>query len=112
MDTEGKGLAVEWVKFARVNTVSPGYINTEISNFVPPETKKIWRQKTPVSRKERGLCRSDNADYTHRWAAKARRKSCKGLSYTWPLMLQALRREQISSLMVSPSHVFTLRTPG
>lgn len=44
-----KSLAVEWVKFARVNTVSPGYIATEISNFVPPETKKIWRDKTPVS---------------------------------------------------------------
>ncbi|KAG8628001.1 hypothetical protein KVT40_003874 [Elsinoe batatas] len=44
-----KSLAVEWVRFARVNTVSPGYINTEISNFVPPETKDIWRSKTPVS---------------------------------------------------------------
>ncbi|TKX26811.1 L-xylulose reductase [Elsinoe australis] len=45
-----KSLAVEWVKFARVNTVSPGYIATEISNFVPPETKNIWRSKTPMGR--------------------------------------------------------------
>ena len=44
-----KSLAVEWVKFARVNTISPGYINTEISDFIPPETKNIWRGKTPVS---------------------------------------------------------------
>ncbi|KAI9679155.1 MAG: L-xylulose reductase [Bathelium mastoideum] len=45
-----KGFAVEWVKFARSNSVSPGYIATEISNFVPPETKKIWRSKTPMGR--------------------------------------------------------------
>ncbi|KAL1970932.1 hypothetical protein VTN77DRAFT_2766 [Rasamsonia byssochlamydoides] len=45
-----KSLAIEWVKFARANTVSPGYIATEISNFVPPETKKIWRDKIPMGR--------------------------------------------------------------
>lgn len=43
-----KSLAVEWVQFARVNTVSPGYINTEISKFVSKETKDIWREKTPM----------------------------------------------------------------
>lgn len=43
-----RSLAVEWVRFARVNTVSPGYIATEISKFVPPETKDIWRSKTPM----------------------------------------------------------------
>lgn len=41
----GKSLAVEWTGFARVNTVSPGYIITEISNFVPPETKTLWKDK-------------------------------------------------------------------
>lgn len=41
----GKSLAVEWTGFARVNTVSPGYIITEISNFVSPETKTIWKDK-------------------------------------------------------------------
>jgi len=45
----GKGLAVEWVKFARVNTVSPGYINTELTKFVPEDMKKLWREKIPVS---------------------------------------------------------------
>ena len=45
-----KSLAVEWVKFARVNSISPGYIATEISDFVPPETKAIWRSKIPMGR--------------------------------------------------------------
>lgn len=44
----GKGLAVEWAGFARVNTISPGYIATEISNFVPKETKEIWKEKIPL----------------------------------------------------------------
>lgn len=42
----GKSLAVEWVGFARVNTVSPGYILTEISSFAPAETKNAWKDKT------------------------------------------------------------------
>jgi sorbose reductase len=46
----GKSLSVEWVRFARANTVSPGYIATEISNFVPEETKNIWRDKIPMGR--------------------------------------------------------------
>ncbi|KAL4896004.1 hypothetical protein BDV59DRAFT_171823 [Aspergillus ambiguus] len=45
-----KSLAVEWVRFARANTVSPGYIATEISNFVPEATKNIWRDKIPMGR--------------------------------------------------------------
>ncbi|KAL2859717.1 hypothetical protein BJX68DRAFT_226738 [Aspergillus pseudodeflectus] len=48
-----KSLAIEWVKFARANTVSPGYIATEISNFVPTETKNIWRDKIPMGREGR-----------------------------------------------------------
>lgn len=43
----GKGLAVEWAGFARANTISPGYIATEISDFVPQETKDIWKEKIP-----------------------------------------------------------------
>ena len=43
-----KSLAVEWVQFARANTVSPGYMATEISDFVPPETKGIWKDKIPM----------------------------------------------------------------
>ncbi|KAL6910763.1 hypothetical protein GGI43DRAFT_391075 [Trichoderma evansii] len=45
-----KSLAVEWVGFARVNTVSPGYILTEISSFAPAETKKAWKDKTVMGR--------------------------------------------------------------
>ena len=45
-----KSLAVEWVRFARVNSVSPGYMATEISDFIPPETKKIWHGKIPMGR--------------------------------------------------------------
>ncbi|KAL4939160.1 hypothetical protein BDV06DRAFT_41897 [Aspergillus oleicola] len=48
-----KSLAIEWVKFARANTVSPGYIATETSNFVPEETKDIWRDKIPMDREGR-----------------------------------------------------------
>jgi len=43
-----KSLAVEWAGFARSNTISPGYIATEISDFVRPEQKAIWHQLTPM----------------------------------------------------------------
>lgn len=46
----GKSLAVEWVGFARANTVSPGYMATEISDFVPTATKDIWKGKIPMGR--------------------------------------------------------------
>lgn len=46
----GKSLAVEWSHFARVNTISPGYIVTEISEFVDADQKKIWHQMTPMGR--------------------------------------------------------------
>lgn len=41
---------MEWAGFARVNTISPGYIATEISNFVPAEMKQKWHEKTPMGR--------------------------------------------------------------
>jgi sorbose reductase len=46
----GKSLAVEWVGFARANTVSPGYMATEISDFVPTATKDVWKDKIPMGR--------------------------------------------------------------
>ena len=49
MDTV-KSIAVEMVQFARANTVSPGYIITEISDYIPEETKEIWRDKIPMGR--------------------------------------------------------------
>lgn len=45
-----KSLAVEWVQFARANSVSPGYMATEISDFVPQETKDLWKDKIPMGR--------------------------------------------------------------
>ena len=46
----GRSLAVEWVQFARANSISPGYMATEISDFVPKETKAIWKDKIPMGR--------------------------------------------------------------
>ncbi|KAK6455288.1 peroxisomal 2,4 dienoyl-CoA reductase and sorbitol utilization protein [Scheffersomyces xylosifermentans] len=68
----GKSLAVEWAAFARVNTVSPGYIATELSDFVPEEMKNSWYSLTPKGRQgsPRELCgaylylASDAATYT------------------------------------------------
>lgn len=45
-----KSLAIEWAPFARVNSISPGYIATEISDFVETETKSKWHQLTPLGR--------------------------------------------------------------
>lgn len=45
-----KSLALEWAPFARVNTVSPGYINTEISDFCPADMKALWHRKIPLGR--------------------------------------------------------------
>ncbi|EAZ63262.1 peroxisomal 2,4- dienoyl-CoA reductase and sorbitol utilization protein [Scheffersomyces stipitis CBS 6054] len=68
----GKSLAVEWAPFARVNTVSPGYISTELSDFVPTEMKNKWYALTPQGRQgaPRELCgaylylASDASTYT------------------------------------------------
>lgn len=43
-----KSLAVEWALYARANSVSPGYMATEISDFVPQQTKEMWKDKTPL----------------------------------------------------------------
>ena len=48
--SSGKCLAVEWVGFARANSISPGYIATEISDFVPTTTKKKWKDRIPMGR--------------------------------------------------------------
>ncbi|GAB1314923.1 Sorbose reductase sou1 [Madurella fahalii] len=45
-----KSLAVEWVGFARANSVSPGYIVTSISDFADPDTKRAWKDKIPMGR--------------------------------------------------------------
>ena len=43
-----KSLGVEWAGFARANSVSPGYIITEISAFCSPEVKRAWKDKIPM----------------------------------------------------------------
>lgn len=45
-----RSLAIEWVTFARCNTVSPGYMATELSDFVPKETQNIWNDRIPMGR--------------------------------------------------------------
>ncbi|CCH43053.1 Sorbose reductase [Wickerhamomyces ciferrii] len=45
-----KSLAVEWSGFARVNTVSPGYIATELTKFADSELKKQWWSLIPMGR--------------------------------------------------------------
>lgn len=44
----GKSLGVEWAGFARANSISPGYINTDISKFVTPEIRTVWNDKIPM----------------------------------------------------------------
>jgi sorbose reductase len=68
----GKSLAVEWVKFARANSISPGYIATEISSFVPEETKRLWKDKIPMGRE--GLPEELKGAYLY--------LSCDASSYT------------------------------
>ena len=41
-------MAVEWVGFARANSISPGYVKTEITDFVPPEVQQLWYDKIPM----------------------------------------------------------------
>lgn len=44
----GKSLAIEWLGFARVNSVSPGYITTGISGTVAEEVMSSITDKIPM----------------------------------------------------------------
>ncbi|KAI0399964.1 mannitol dehydrogenase [Xylaria palmicola] len=45
-----KSLANEWRDFARVNSISPGYIDTGLSDFIDEETQALWRSMIPMNR--------------------------------------------------------------
>ncbi|KAH3680093.1 hypothetical protein WICMUC_000551 [Wickerhamomyces mucosus] len=45
-----KSLAVEWSGFARVNSVSPGYIGTELTQHAEGDLKKTWLSLIPLGR--------------------------------------------------------------
>ncbi|KAH3666280.1 hypothetical protein OGAPHI_004469 [Ogataea philodendri] len=45
-----RSLAVEWAKFARVNTVSPGYVETELVAKLPSNLKDTWLAQVPLGR--------------------------------------------------------------
>ncbi|PWY94521.1 NAD(P)-binding protein [Aspergillus sclerotioniger CBS 115572] len=45
-----RSLANEWREFARVNSISPGYIDTGLSDFVDPEIQRGWIGMIPMGR--------------------------------------------------------------
>jgi sorbose reductase len=45
-----KSLANEWRDFARVNSISPGYIDTGLSDFVDQKTQDLWNSMIPMGR--------------------------------------------------------------
>jgi sorbose reductase len=50
-----KSLAVEWVGFARVNCISPGFIDTDMLKVHPQEWREKWFEMIPARR----LCKTD-----------------------------------------------------
>ncbi|KAL9049867.1 MAG: hypothetical protein Q9162_006983 [Coniocarpon cinnabarinum] len=45
-----RSLANEWRDFARVNSISPGYINTGLSDFIDQPTQDFWKSLIPLGR--------------------------------------------------------------
>lgn len=46
----GKSLSLEWANFARVNTVSPGYIQTSLTGKLPRDLQDRWLEYIPMGR--------------------------------------------------------------
>lgn len=45
-----RSLANEWRDFARVNSISPGYIDTGLSDFVSKDIQDLWMSMIPLGR--------------------------------------------------------------
>ncbi|KAA6407332.1 MAG: L-xylulose reductase [Lasallia pustulata] len=45
-----RSLANEWRDFARVNSISPGYIDTGLSDFVDQKVQDLWKSMIPMGR--------------------------------------------------------------
>lgn len=45
-----RSLANEWRDFARVNSISPGYIETGLGDFVPQDVQELWKGMIPMGR--------------------------------------------------------------
>ena len=45
-----RSLSNEWRDFARVNSISPGYIDTGLSDFVDKKTQDLWLSMIPMGR--------------------------------------------------------------
>ena len=45
-----RSLANEWRDFARVNSISPGYIDTGLSDFVAQDIQDLWNSMIPLGR--------------------------------------------------------------
>ncbi|KAK3651384.1 hypothetical protein LTR56_002481 [Elasticomyces elasticus] len=45
-----RSLANEWRDFARVNSISPGYIATGLSDFVAKDIQELWHSMIPMGR--------------------------------------------------------------
>ncbi|KAI0845014.1 L-xylulose reductase [Daldinia vernicosa] len=58
-----RSLANEWRDFARVNSISPGYIDTGLSDFIEKKTQDLWYSMVPMGRP--GLAKELKAAYVY-----------------------------------------------
>ncbi|KAK6209074.1 hypothetical protein LQW54_006674 [Pestalotiopsis sp. IQ-011] len=58
-----KSLANEWRGYARVNSISPGYIDTGLSDFIDKETQDLWMSMIPMNRN--GLAKELKGAYVY-----------------------------------------------